>query len=484
LSDNDSQNQIINDHSERDKRGRNFLRNINTFRSLKNPVYRLYFTGIMGQRASMNMQMIARSYLIYEITGSAAILGVLSICNALPILFFSVFGGVIADRIHKKYVLTIGLAGSAIISLAVALLLSTGYISSEREGSWWVLALSAVLQGCIMGLMIPSRQAIIPEIVDEEEIMNAVSLDSTGMNILRLVSPALAGFLVDLFGYGSVYYVMTGMYVFGTVCIIFMPLTGKLVSSTSNVLQDIKEGLFTGYPIGSSYGYVADGLFVDQDDVDSWPDQSRFGAEPGLIRFKDLSGPEGVPDGIVDAEYDRRVIGQPMPITIYALSISAEYKGFYLAAMFQGEGGRTASMLASSSETKDDISLSYWMEHDNQGNVQQFIWDTRWTLENPDPNAGWPKLQLGGDRLPNRTTSTYWQRETTFVRLKNLQLGYNLPERIVSKIRMDGARFYVNGENLLTFTKFYPGWDPEIWSRDEGWYPLTKTWLVGISIDF
>jgi len=242
LSENKSKSDISNEVPPGENSSRNFLRNINTFRSLKNPVYRLYFTGIMGQRAAMNMQMIARSYLIYEITGSAAILGVLSICNALPILLFSVFGGVIADRIHKKYVLAIGLAGSAVISLAVALLLTAGYISIDNEGSWWILAVSAVLQGCIMGLMIPSRQAIIPEIVDEEEIMNAVSLDSTGMNILRLASPALAGFLVDLFGYGSVYYVMTGMYIFGTVCIILLPLTGKLSGNTTKVLQDIKEG--------------------------------------------------------------------------------------------------------------------------------------------------------------------------------------------------------------------------------------------------
>jgi MFS family permease len=151
LSDTNNQNQISNKESSEKTGSRNFLRNITTFRSLKNPVYRLYFTGIMGQRAAMNMQMIARSYLIYELTGSAAILGVLSICNALPILLFSVFGGVIADRIHKKYVLGIGLAGSAIISLAVALLLSTGYISTDSEGSWWILAVSAVLQGCIMG---------------------------------------------------------------------------------------------------------------------------------------------------------------------------------------------------------------------------------------------------------------------------------------------------------------------------------------------
>ena len=242
MSENKSKSDISNEVPPGENSSRNFLRNINTFRSLKNPVYRLYFTGIMGQRAAMNMQMIARSYLIYEITGSAAILGVLSICNALPILLFSVFGGVIADRIHKKYVLAIGLAGSAVISLAVALLLTAGYISIDNEGSWWILAVSAVLQGCIMGLMIPSRQAIIPEIVDEEEIMNAVSLDSTGMNILRLASPALAGFLVDLFGYGSVYYVMTGMYIFGTVCIILLPLTGKLSGNTTKVLQDIKEG--------------------------------------------------------------------------------------------------------------------------------------------------------------------------------------------------------------------------------------------------
>lgn len=242
MSENNNKPNISKEEPSGYNNSRNFLRNIKTFRSLKNPVYRLYFTGIMGQRAAMNMQMIARSYLIYEITGSAAILGVLSICNALPILLFSVFGGVIADRIHKKYVLGIGLAGSAVVSLAVALLLTTGYISTDNEGSWWVLALSAVLQGCIMGLMIPSRQAIIPEIVDEDEIMNAVSLDSTGMNILRLASPALAGFLVDLFGYGSVYYVMTGMYLFGTICIMFLPLTGKLAGSASNVLQDIKEG--------------------------------------------------------------------------------------------------------------------------------------------------------------------------------------------------------------------------------------------------
>ena len=196
----------------------------------------------MGQRAAMNMQMIARSYLIYELTNSPAILGLLSLCHALPVLFFSIFGGVMADRIQKKYVLLVGLAGSALLSLGVALALSLGYLSSENAGSWWILAVASVIQGTIMGLMIPSRQAIIPEIVEDEHIMNAISLDTTGMNVLRLMAPALSGFLIDAFDYDAVYYVMTAMYAAGTVCIVFMPLTGKLIGSTGNALDDIKEG--------------------------------------------------------------------------------------------------------------------------------------------------------------------------------------------------------------------------------------------------
>jgi len=226
----------------RGNRGGFSLRNIRTFTSLKNPIYRLYFTGIMGQRAAMNMQMIARSLLIYELTGSAAILGLMSLFHALPILFFSIFGGVIADRVQKKYVLLAGLAGSAVLSLGVALTLTSGYLSTENPGSWWVLAVSSLIQGTIMGLMIPSRQAIIPEIVDGEHIMNAVSLDSTGMNTLRLMAPALSGFLIDAFDYGAVYYVMTGMYVIGAVCIAFMPLTGTMSISGGNALADVKEG--------------------------------------------------------------------------------------------------------------------------------------------------------------------------------------------------------------------------------------------------
>lgn len=217
---------------------------LRTFRSFKNPVYRLYFGGMLGQMLSMNMQMLARSLLIYRLTGSTAILGATSFANAIPMLALSLFGGVIADRVQKKYVLLIGQGASALISLFVALTLTTGYMSPENEGSWWVLVAASFLQGIVMGLMMPSRQAIVPEIVqNEEELMNAISLSSMGMNTLRLFAPALSGFLIDAIGFEAVYYVTTASYIVAVILISFLPLTSRITISGGGALADIKEGL-------------------------------------------------------------------------------------------------------------------------------------------------------------------------------------------------------------------------------------------------
>jgi len=218
------------------------LRNLQTFNSLKNPVYRLYFLGMLGQRASMNMQMMARSLLIWRITDSAAILGLMSFFHALPMLSLSLFGGVIADRVQKKYVLLAGLIGSGIVSLGIAITLTLGLLGGDRPGSWWILAAGSLLQGSIMGLMIPSRQAIIAEIVSDEELMNAISLDTMGMNALRLTAPALTGFLIDILGFQSVYYTMTGMYFMGTIFLGLMPLTGRMTIEGGNAMAEIAEG--------------------------------------------------------------------------------------------------------------------------------------------------------------------------------------------------------------------------------------------------
>ncbi len=199
---------------------------------------------MLGQMISMNMQMVARSLLIYTLTGSVLILGTMSFANAIPMLALSLFGGVIADRVQKKYVLLIGQAASALVSLAVALSLASGYLSAENSGSWWVLVATSIAQGTIMGLMMPSRQAIVPEIVhDEEELMNAISLSAMGMNTLRLFAPAATGFLIATVGFEAVYYVTTGSYLMSVFFISFLPLTSRITLSGGGALADIKEGL-------------------------------------------------------------------------------------------------------------------------------------------------------------------------------------------------------------------------------------------------
>jgi MFS family permease len=191
----------------------------------------------------MNMHMITQSLLIYRLTGSGTILGGMALASAIPTLIMTLFGGAIADRVQKKYVLLVGLLGLAVITLGIALALTLGYLSPEHPGSWWLLIASAMLQGTITGFMTPSGQAIIPEIVNENYLMNAISLYNLGMNVFRLTAPALAGFLIDAFDFDFVYYTSTGMYLLATIFIILLPPTRAMLPNRSNTLADVLEGI-------------------------------------------------------------------------------------------------------------------------------------------------------------------------------------------------------------------------------------------------
>ena len=143
------------------------LRSLKTFDSFKNPIYRLYYGTMAGHWLSMNMQIMTRSLLIYRLSESGAILGLMALAHSIPVVLLSLYGGVIADRVQKRNVLFVGQASSAVVALGIALALTLGYLRPENPGSWWLLIASGVLQRVIMGLMIPSRQAILPEIVGE-----------------------------------------------------------------------------------------------------------------------------------------------------------------------------------------------------------------------------------------------------------------------------------------------------------------------------
>ncbi len=219
------------------------MRNLRTFDSFKNPVFRLYYGSMSGTWFSMHMQMMTRSLLVYRLTGSGTILGLMSLGHAIPTLLLSLIGGAIADRVQKKHVLIAGQTVLAVVSLGVALALTKGYLGLEHPGSWWILMVAAVLHGTTMGLMMPTRQAIIPEIVGEEQVMNAVSLNNLGMNAFQFVAPALAGFLIDAFDFASIYYITAIIYLLTTILVAFLPHTRTTTILGSSTLRDISEGL-------------------------------------------------------------------------------------------------------------------------------------------------------------------------------------------------------------------------------------------------
>lgn len=214
-----------------------------TFSSFGNRIYRVYFGGLLGQIAAMNMQQVVGSLLIYRITNSAAILGAMSFAGAIPMLICSFFGGVIADRFNKKRIMIFGQSAFAVTSLMVAVALSTGYLSNEHTGSWWILVVSSALQGGTMGMTMPSRQALIPEIVRGDQLMNAISLNTMGMNLLQIVAPAAAGFLVEWFNFKAVYYVMTVMYLASVFFFFILPNTQKAVKTQMRAFQGIVQGM-------------------------------------------------------------------------------------------------------------------------------------------------------------------------------------------------------------------------------------------------
>ena len=219
------------------------LKNLRTFSSFRYPAFRLYYGAMVGQMAAMNMQMVARTLLVFHLTGSGTALGIMALGNAAPMLFFSLFGGVIADRVQKKYVLWVGQAASALVSAAVALVLILDLMTPERSGSWLILVAAALVQGTIMGLMMPSRQAMIAEIVGQEELMNAVALNTFGMNAMRLLAPVPVGFIIYEFGYEAVYLAMTAMYIIAIIFISLMPKTGMVSLRGRGALRDVMDGL-------------------------------------------------------------------------------------------------------------------------------------------------------------------------------------------------------------------------------------------------
>lgn len=208
-----------------------------TFAALKLPAYRIFFGALVMQMTAMNMQMVARSWFMYELTGSAVMLGTVGLGSALPMLTVSLFGGVLADRMRKKSILVAGQLASALVALGIAVSITAGAIS------WIHLIVAAVFQGLVLSLMMPARQALIYELVGANTLMNAIALNAAAMNFIRLTAPAFAGLLIAFWNIEIVYYIMTVLYVIGFLFALRLPRTGMDRSRESTAIQELTEGL-------------------------------------------------------------------------------------------------------------------------------------------------------------------------------------------------------------------------------------------------
>lgn len=188
------------------------------------------------------MQIVTSPLLIYRITGSSALLGTMSLVSSVPMIIVSLFGGALADRIPKKRLIIAGLMSSTVLWVAIAVALETGYLSQERGGSWWILAVTSFLQGGIMGMMMPALQAMIPQIVSKEHLMNAIALNMLGGSALGLIAPGITGFLIDRLDFQIVYYVNIGLYVLMAPIILSIRYTDQIAVRVNGILEDIKKG--------------------------------------------------------------------------------------------------------------------------------------------------------------------------------------------------------------------------------------------------
>lgn len=216
----------------------------------------------------------------------------------------------------------------------------------------------------------------------------------------------------------------------------------------------------TGKPLNARYGYIAEGLFKDKHDIATSPIQN-LGSEvkPGDIKYRDVNG-----DGQITSE-DKVMISPygSIPRLQYGIGADFNWKHFDFGVFFTGSAKRENIISGFFPFVSDE-------GHGNRS-VFSFITRNRWTENNPDPNAEYPRLGYTSQQVANNNQpSTYWLRDMSFVRWKTIELGYTLP----------WGRVYISGDNIAVWSKF-KDWDPAIWWNT---YPLSRTWNLGIQLHF
>jgi hypothetical protein len=234
----------------------------------------------------------------------------------------------------------------------------------------------------------------------------------------------------------------------------------KIVDLYGDKKDDLGNGWFIGKPINVYYDYVFDGIWQESDDI---ANSCMPSAQPGTVKVKDISGPNGVPDGKIDATYDRKVIGKKNPDFLWGFSNTFQYKNFDLSIFIQGVTGVTGYHNFHSQNVNSTymnlLNVDYWL-----------------------PESPSNKYPTG---IYNRTNTYSYLAgycNADYIRLKDVSLGYTFSKNTINKIGLgiDKIRIYLNASNLLTITD-WPLYDPETMSSIE---PMTKSYIFGVNVSF
>lgn len=238
-----------------------------------------------------------------------------------------------------------------------------------------------------------------------------------------------------------------------------------------NGLNSQDKTLVEGYPSQGIWGYLTDGYYLDWDDVANSPKLSNS-ARPGFVKYKKVYQGEGVDPLLIDSR-DMVYLGDPFPHFEYGVNLTAGWKNFDFTAFIQGVGQRSTYM--------SGIGLKPFS---NGANLFRHQMDS-WTPDNLD--AEYPILVPEANSADNYVKSDKWVKDASYCRLKNVVLGYTLPQDITKKMGIGSLRVYVSGQNLLTFSKFFDGYDPEVsYSGSQGgeFYPIMQTFTFGLDLKF
>lgn len=223
----------------------------------------------------------------------------------------------------------------------------------------------------------------------------------------------------------------------------------------------------TGHPFNAYLAYKSDGAFLDQAEIDNEAiDYSEVTSKllPGDMKFQDVNN-----DGKINADDKVRLDKSDVPNFNYGITMSFQFKNFDLSILLQGATGAL---------------LPFGTESGDIGNYLKYSHDNRWTIDNPSSTD--PRLAIRGDTYytgGNFGTNTYFLYNKNYIRLKNLELGYNVPVQLVQKVGLSKLRIYVNGLNLLTWDK-YKIFDPEATNGAGSYYPQARVINTGIRLTF